>query len=359
MKNSYLYSVLSLFCLLLQVGCSKESQDTCLPCGKFRTVDIRYAETLPASGLETPLYIFSRPTGTQDAYILSRSYASVADGQTLRMSLSDLRTFDYRFLMIAQPADAPWLVLHTASGAPFVSGGAWDDLRLESAAGDAMLDGYCGFTDMSGDALLSEGRIPLSLTRLAGQLLFDFYRTDGSLEQPVSVVSDDVESVADRISRIEIEYSNPTSSLRFAEDGTLVPAAYASQPLKQTIVPAATGFKVALPQEETGLLVYDALLRGSLRIEGACLLPSDSKLRVGLSFTYFDTTPACGNAHTGAHTEECYPVRQVMLSLPAADAGQGLPVAADCFTVNRAGLRCDRIIDIPVGGVVDTDFGWL
>ena len=44
---------------------------------------------------------------------------------------------------------------------------------------------------------------------------------------------------------------------------------------------------------------------------------------------------------------------------PAADAATGLPVAANCFTVNRAGLHCDRIIDIPVGGGIETNFGWL
>ena len=89
------------------------------------------------------------------------------------------------------------------------------------------------------------------------------------------------------------------------------------------------------------------------------LLPSDSKLRVKLLFTYYDTTPACGNGHTGVHSAACFPQRQLTLALPATDAAAGLPVAADCFTVNRAGLRCDRIIDIPVGGGIETNFDWL
>ena len=35
------------------------------------------------------------------------------------------------------------------------------------------------------------------------------------------------------------------------------------------------------------------------------MLPSDAKLRVNLTFTYYDTTPTCGNDHTGDHTEAC------------------------------------------------------
>lgn len=190
-------------------------------------------------------------------------------------------------------------------------------------------------------------------------MLFDIYRTGSSLSQPESILSPDVESVIDRIARIEISYENPTTELRFDENGTLVPAAYASEPLVQSILPQMTDFKVPLPQTDKGLGIYDDGVRGSLRMKGAFLLPSDSKLRVKLLFTYYDTTPACGNGHTGVHSAACFPQRQLTLALPAADAATGLPVAANCFTVNRAGLHCDRIIDIPVGGGIETNFDWL
>ena len=190
-------------------------------------------------------------------------------------------------------------------------------------------------------------------------MLFDIYRTGGSLLEPESILSPDVESVIDRIARIEISYENPTTELRFDENGTLIPAAYASEPLAQSILPQMTDFKVPLPQADKGLGIYDDGVRGSLRMEGAFLLPSDSKLRVKLLFTYYDTTPTCGNGHTGVHSAACFPQRQLTLALPATDAAAGLPVAADCFTVNRAGLRCDRIIDIPVGGGIESNFDWL
>lgn len=68
-----------------------------------------------------------------------------------------------------------------------------------------------------------------------------------------------------------------------------------------------TDFKVPLPQTDKGLGIYDDGVRGSLRMKGAFLLPSDSKLRVKLLFTYYDTTPACGNGHTGVHSRSLFP----------------------------------------------------
>lgn len=360
MKRSTIYQIYGALSLLLLVtACALDGQEECLPCKKIRNVDVRLAGSVPSPGLATPLYIFRRAAGTQDDYVFNRSFESVADGETLKLPLTELKSFDYRFLMVAQPDGVEWLSMQTAAGTPYAPGAGWDELRLVSAAGAARADGYCGFTDMSGEAVLLDGSVHLTLTRIAGQLLFDFFRIGGSLSEPESVVSADVESVIDRISEIEIEYANPTTALRFDADNRLVPAAYASEPLRQVIRPDAADFKVTLPQAEKGLALYDQALRGSLRIEGSFLLPSDTKLRAKLIFTYYDTTPACGNAHAGGHTPDCYAQRTVTLNLPAGTAPEGLPVVADCFTVNRAGLRCDRIIDVPASGGIETDFAWL
>ncbi len=359
MKQGYLYRICGALIALLGTACTTGGYEESLPYQSKGTVEVHLARTLPATGLETPLYLFRREAGTGAEFTFVRSYGSVADSETLQLPLSEITASDYRFLMLAQPAGGAWLTLQTADGSPCASGTAWSSLRLSSSAGSAGPDGYCGFTDLSGDALLADGTVRLKLTRIAGQVLFDFFRTGGSLSQPESVVSADVESVVDRIAEIEIEYVDPTVSLRFDADGTLVPAAHAAEPLRQRILPDMEQFKVALPQADKGLGIYDASIRGSLRIEGLYVLPSDSRLRVNLTFTYYDTTPACGNDHTGDHTEACYGQRQITLTLPPAGSQTGLPVAADCFTVNKAGLRCDRIIDVPVGGTILTDFDWL
>lgn len=359
MKQRNIYRIFAPFCLLLvTTACTQEAQEECVPCTKVRTVDVRLAGAYPASGLETPLYLFRRSAGSTDEYLYDRTCESVADGQSLKMPLAEIKASDYRFLMIAQPQGAAWLTPQTASGGALVPGTGWDDLRLVSVSGAAASDGYCGFADMGGEELLQQGSVRLTLKRIAGQVVFDIFRTAGSLSQPESVVSAEVESVIDRISQIDVEYVNPTTALRFGADGQLTAAAYASEPLTVTIRPEMGDFKVVLPQADKGLQVYDAALRGSLRMEGAFLLPSDSKLRIRMNFTYYDTTPICGNDHTGDHTAACYGQQQLTLALPAATSEAGLPVAADCFTVNRAGLRCDRIIDVPAGGSVEADFDW-
>lgn len=359
MKRNYLYRIYGALILLLGTACTSDRQDECLPCKKNGTVEVRLAGALPPAGLETPLYLFRRNAGTQDEYTFVRSYGPVADGQTLQLPLSEIAASDYRFLMIAQPAGGAWLSLRTADGALYAPGATWDALRLTSASGSAGPDGYCGFTDLNGTAVQDNGTVRLKLTRIAGQVLFDFFRTGGSVSQPESVVSTDVESVIDRVAEIEIEYVDPTASLRFDENGVLVPAAYAAEPLKQRILPDMENYKVLLPQADKGLRVYDAALRGSLRMEGAYVLPSDSRLRVNLTFTYYDTTPICGNDHAGDHSGSCYGQQRMSLALPPAGSQTGLPVAADCFTVNKAGLRCDRIIDVPGGGSIETEFDWL
>lgn len=359
MKQRYLYRFFAPLCLLLTAACALEEQEECVPCNQVRTVDVRLAGALPASGLETPLYLFRRPAGTGEPYRCDSCFGSVVDGQPLKLPLAEIEAYDYRFLMLAQPQGAPWLNPRTASGAILGRGTEWEELRLVCASGEAASEGYCGYTDMSGEALLQQGSVRLTLKRIAGQVLVDIFRTSGSLSQPESVVSDLVESVIDRVSRIAVEYLNPTTALRFGADGELTAAAYASEPLTGTILPEMKDFRVSLPQAAQGLQIYDAGARGSLRIEGAFLLPSDSKLRMRMTFTYYDTTPICGNDHTGDHTEACYKEGQLILALPAATSEAGLPVAADCFTVNRAGIRCDRIVDVPAGGSIEAEFGWF
>ena len=195
----------ALFSLSLLAACGLEAQEECLPCAgnKLRQAELFLEGPAPVSGLETPLHVFRRAAGTQDGYVLDRTYASVADGEVLKLPLAELRNSDYRFLMVARPGGGEWFSLGTAAGTPFVPGVAWEDLRLECAAGAAAAEGYCGFTDLSGEVLLRDGSIRLTLTRIAGQVLFDIFRTGGSLSQPESVVSSDVESVIDRVARIE------------------------------------------------------------------------------------------------------------------------------------------------------------
>lgn len=213
-----------LFLPALSAACGLEAQEEIFPGNKFRYTELRLEGTLPVSGYPTPLYLFRRAARTQDGYVFDRSYTSVADGETLKLPLAELKAYDYRFLMVAQPrATRNGCRCPQRAGTQFVPGVAWEDLRLGCASGAAAPDGYSGYTDLSGEAILLDGKIRLTLTRVAGQVLFDIYRTGSSLSQPESILSPDVESVIDRIARIEISYENPTTERGSMKTGRWFP----------------------------------------------------------------------------------------------------------------------------------------
>lgn len=123
-----------LFLLSFSAACGLEAQEEVFPGNKFRYTELRLEGTLPVSGYPTPLYLFRRAARTQDGYVFDRSYTSVADGETLKLPLAELKAYDYRFLMVAQPCGTQWLSLSTAAGTQFVPGVAWEDLRLMRSA---------------------------------------------------------------------------------------------------------------------------------------------------------------------------------------------------------------------------------
>ena len=95
-----------LFLPALSAACGLEAQEEIFPGNKFRYTELRLEGTLPVSGYPTPLYLFRRAARTQDGYVFDRSYTSVADGETLKLPLAELKAYDYRFLMVALPCDA-------------------------------------------------------------------------------------------------------------------------------------------------------------------------------------------------------------------------------------------------------------
>ena len=110
------------------LSCGLEAQEEIFPGNKFRYTELRLEGTLPVSGYPTPLYLFRRAARTQDGYVFDRSYTSVADGETLKLPLAELKAYDYRFLMVAQPGDAQRLSLSTAAGSHGKTCG-WDAPR--------------------------------------------------------------------------------------------------------------------------------------------------------------------------------------------------------------------------------------
>ncbi len=93
-----------LFLPALSAACGLEAQEEIFPGNKFRYTELRLEGTLPVSGYPTPLYLFRRAARTQDGYVFDRSYTSVADGETLKLPLAELKAYDYRFRWSPSPA---------------------------------------------------------------------------------------------------------------------------------------------------------------------------------------------------------------------------------------------------------------
>lgn len=140
MKRNILYRICgTLFSLSALAACGLEPQEECLPCnGKLRYTEVHMEGAPSAAGFATPLYVFrgrrERRTDTSSTAV-TLPVARRRNAQWL--PLTELRSSDYRFLMIAQPDGGEWLTLNTAAGTTLVTGAAWEDLRLECAAGAA------------------------------------------------------------------------------------------------------------------------------------------------------------------------------------------------------------------------------
>lgn len=303
-----------------------------------------------ADNLRYELYIFRKLPADSD-YLLDTSLFLQGDGRDrLRLMNDDLKNYVYRFLFIATPTSRPEIgVSGKDKQMPLPEGNSWTDTRLLIQQDSLTLDNYYTVLDKQGKELWESGKIEGVLTRLVGQMVFDFYKINET-NIPVDIdplTADSVLSVLDRVYQIDITYTGVATTVGFseetlpigiAEEGTVVRHLYPRQDER---------FRVNIPQPENCLYPAASGVKGSVRILGDCFLPADKTVRVNMVFHYFDTTPVCENWHEDTpHTEDCYSKVQVALNLPAVTASSGLKILPDCFTWNKGGIYCNRIIDI-------------
>ncbi len=308
------------------------------------------------------LCIFRKLPADPD-YLLDTSLVLQGNGQDrLRLMNDDLKNYDYRFLFIATPGNRPEIGISGKNGQmPLPEKSTWADTRIIVQQDSLTLDNYYAILDKQGKELWDNGEIEGILTRLVGQMVFDFYKIN-ELNVPVDVdplTADSVVSVFDRVYQIDITYTGLATAIGFPEEtlpvgmmeqGTVVRHIYPRQDER---------FRVSIPQPENHLYATAFGVKGSARILGDCFLPADKTVRVNMVFHYFDTTPVCENWHGDApHTKDCYSKAQIALNLPAVTASSGLKILPDCFTRNKGGIYCNRIIDIPHTTGITIDVDW-
>lgn len=301
------------------------------------------------NGLLTNLYVFSKK-GSGNYLLVDSVRKVVNDSTRLKLDWKDSDEKYYRFLFIATSEQKPEMQVQRTDNTPFAFGTEWGKVAVSMLTDNLSVDNYYGIKDLSGNEIRQLGSIDGELSRLVGQMVFCFYKVgSGGITDRLPVDDPKVGSVLDRVSSIDIAYKGVARMVTFDENQRPIALAGSNKELKHTVsftLSADSLAAVKLPQAGVPVEIADSIPGGAI-LKGACLLPSQGGVRVSMTFHYYDTTPVCTNWESShKHGTECYTLSEMSLNLPKAQAEMGLNVLPDHFTINNAGLPCNRIIDI-------------
>jgi len=313
--------------------------------------------SLPAN-LKCDLYIFWKGSAETE-YKFKETIALTGTQTKMKFMNADLKDKDYRFLFVATSAINPEISVSDLSNNALNIDKKWTDVLISSNEILLSADNYSGVLDKSGEDILKKGSIDGILTRMVGQIVLDIFRISGNINYPMDIISGDVSSVLDRVFKVEVEYSGITRDVVFGGSNNILdnnkwPDKYAKTHLFNT----DNNLKVSVPQVDNGLIVSPIGKLGSARIQGIYCLPSDKNMRIKFIFHYYDTTPKCGDINH-VHTKVCYDERELIINLPQdKEDATLLSVYPNYFTVNKAGIRLDRIIDLTQPGSFELATTW-
>lgn len=319
------------------------------------TISLKDSKASPAD-LTYSLYLFSHTKGSSDAYIMEELITPLQEDSRLKFLNSELMGKDYRFLFIATSGTTPEIRVYktTLDNAP-ATGDNWEDIRIGTLSPTLSIHNYYQVKDISGEELLTNDSVRGELGRIVGQMEFRFFKIGNDITHTIPIDLTGINSIFDRIYKIDITYTGFTTSLSFKEGNVLQPETSSAEEYKQEInVPLNGRLGIEIPEGQLDTLAGGATAGG--RFKGYCFLPSDNNVRAALIFYYYDTTPICENPNH-SHTADCYEQRQLELQIPA-QAAAGLPIEANAYTVNSAGIRCNRIIDINVNSNTNIFTQW-
>lgn len=325
-------------------------------------LNIQIANTDLPESATCMVYVFGK-SGESASYILKNN-VTLTGNTPLEMIYvpADWSDTDYRFLFITMPDTDAGITLEGNSGSELAIGTElWENLRIKTDDPLA-ISGDCWYAvvDESSANIASTRIITGELERLVGQMVIDIYRVDDSN------VAEDIQnaeffSVLDRVYEMDFEYTGLTTEISFDANGEIVVENMESGmlPLSAAVYSNDDQWRVTIPTEENEMLELAAIgSMGSARIKGLYCLPSDGNIRLKTTFHYYDTTPACGSGEH-LHTLDCYKNdKTIEVNLPQEDAVTGLSIFSNKYTVNKAAIRYDRIIDIGVGNTLNFDIDW-
>lgn len=313
-------------------------------------------KSLPAD-LRCDLYIFWKSSGETDYYFKEES-TLIAGHKQLKFMNNDLKDKDYKFLFVATSSTNPEIRVTNLSNTSLSTTDKWEDVLISANELLLSAENYSGVLDKTGDEILNDGTIHGTLTHIVGQLVLDIFRINGNISNPMDIESADVTSVLDRVFKVDIEYSGITRDIVFSGSNSILDNNMWLDEYTETHSFNIGGdFKVSIPQEDNGLFTSPANTLGSVRMKGIYCLPSTENMKIKYTFHYYDTTPACGNDH--AHTTGCYEIKTLVLNLPEdKNDATLLSVYPNYLTVNKAGIRYDRIIDVGANVTLEFNTKW-
>ncbi|MDL2319547.1 DUF5031 domain-containing protein [Alistipes sp. OttesenSCG-928-B03] len=358
------------------VSCTKENGISFPPAPVDIDIDTR---AIPASHT-CSLYIFKNNVCSQ-IVALPSGVASITLDESELVSGNT-----FRFLYISQPASiSNGVTVRKSPSGAVATGTNLTDVRIEAQAQELSDAIYCKVDTYSGNALGAISTITATLPRLVGQQIIDIFKVEnGTLTTPLDVDPLVATSVLDRVTSIALTYSGLTKVIGFNADGTIKefeqwPGSHslAVKTLTLNQTPGSTLLHATLPQTAIGIEqvknASNVVIGGSARIKGIWGLPATNKVKVVAKFSYYHTTPLrCSEANPSEHTHtvSCFQLKDknsgeetgdpniaLFLNLPKLNSTP-ISIVPNVYTVSKAGLDYDRVIDVGVNGGFGFETDW-
>jgi hypothetical protein len=306
-------------------------------------LDVHTRAVLP-DGLQCRLYLFGRADQAEDFRWQQTVDFREEDTQTVAFPLMPDDEYTYRLLFVAYNPERDRV---TVSGASMTDS-QWADVRIAIDTPRMSEAIYYHIRDVNQAELKATEQLHATLTRLVGQTVVDIFRLQDPKAEPRTV------SVVDRVERVTIHYTGLTRELAFDPQGNPRPTATwerQTQELRTTM--DEDDFYVLMPQLDNGWMLASPTStadqqEGSARLMGLCGLPTDGGVEMECTFVYHDTNPIT-DPDTGLSD---YAEKTLTLRLLPTD------IQADTYSVHRAGIRFNRIIDLPASSGCSIDIAW-
>jgi len=363
MENRFIQHIIIFFAGILMFSCSnneyEEDNNTNIGITKGIPVITALAtEPLPEN-IQCTMYIFWKSSDdSENEYALKETkILENTDQNKLKFMNNELMDKSYRFLFIATPSLSEEIELVALDGNEIQIGNKWNSIMIKSSKLLVSADNYQGFVDKTGNEILNGETINCTLTRIVGQVIFDIYKV---LKDGETTTSQDVASphltVLDRVFKIEIQYSGMTQSVVY-NGNNIIHHDIWSDTYKQNIEPKLyenNNFRVDVTQTVDNL-TFSEEKKGSAHIKGIYCMPSESNMKIKMTFHYYDTTPFCGLDEV--HSSSCFATKTIVLNLPKS-GNTPLSIIPNHFTLNTAKIRYDRIIDVGANFSFEFDTTW-